>query len=323
MATDTLTRAEQEPKRHSLLVGSLIRLVREKPLGTAGGVIVLAMLFAGLFADLAWIGLPDVGLAPYGYKEIAMADRLAPPSGQHILGTDQLGRDTLTRIIYGARISMVVGVGGTIIGTLGALVIGLLSGYAGGKVDLVVQRFVDAFMCFPTIFILLTVMTLVGPGMIQVTVVLGVLFSIWYSRVVRSAVIDIKTKTYVEAARSIGCSTSKILLRHILPNIMAPVIVIFTISIGQIILSEATLSFLGYGIPPPIPSWGGMLSIEGRKYMLDSPWLALWPGLALSMAVYGTNMLGDAIRDILDPRLRGRLGRYGTVKVKRKIKAGG
>ncbi|MGR3295779.1 MAG: ABC transporter permease [Candidatus Bathyanammoxibius sp.] len=323
MAADTVTRAEQEPKRHSLLVGSLIRLVREKPLGTAGGVIVLAMLFAGLFADLAWIGLPDVGLAPYGYKEIALADRLAPPSGQHILGTDQLGRDTLTRIIYGARISMVVGVGGTVIGTLGALVIGLLSGYAGGKVDLVVQRFVDAFMCFPTIFILLTVMTLVGPGMIQVTVVLGVLFSIWYSRVVRSAVIDTKTKTYVEAARAVGSSNSRILLRHILPNIMAPVIVIFTISIGQIILSEATLSFLGYGIPPPTPSWGGMLSIEGRKYMLGSPWLAVWPGLALSMAVYGTNMLGDAIRDILDPRLRGRLGRYGTVKVKRKIKVRG
>lgn len=310
MATDTLTRAEEGPKRHSLLVGSLVRLVKEKPLGTAGGVIVLVMLLAGLFADV---------LAPYGYKEIAMADRLAPPSGQHILGTDQLGRDTLTRIIYGARVSMIVGVGGTVIGTLGAVVIGLFSGYLGGKVDLVVQRFVDAFMCFPTIFILLTIMVLVGPGMIQVTVVLGVLFSIWYSRVVRGATIAIKTNTYVEAARAAGCSTSRILLRHILPNITAPVIVIFTISIGQIILSEATLSFLGYGIPPPTPSWGGMLSIEGRKYMLDSPWLAVWPGLALSMAVYGTNMLGDAIRDVLDPRLRGRLGSYGTAK--RKVKA--
>ena len=312
MATDTLTRAEQEPKRHSLLVGSLIRLVREKPLGTVGGVIVLAMLLAGLFADL---------LAPYGYKEIAMADRLAPPSGQHILGTDQLGRDTLTRIIYGARISMVVGVGGTAVSTLLALVIGLISGYVGGRLDMVVQRIVDAFMCFPGLFFLLTVMALVGPGVLQVAIVMGVLSGIWYSRVIRGATIAAKENMYVEAARSIGCSTSKIILRHILPNTVPTVIILFSVSIGGMILGEASLSFLGYGVPPPEPSWGGMLSLEGRTYMLDSPWLALWPGVALGVVVFGTNMLGDAIRDILDPRLRGRLGRYGTVKPKVKSKA--
>ena len=306
--TDTQPLAEEEPKRHSLLVDLVIRLVKEKPLGTLGGIIVLAMLLTGIFADL---------VAPYGYNEWILLDRLLPPSGQHLLGTDQLGRDTLSRVIYGARISMIVGVAGTTISTLGALVIGLFSGYVGGKFDIVMQRFVDAFMCFPSIFLMLTVMVLVGPGMLQVTIVLGVVWGIWYSRVVRGAVIGIKENMYVEAAEAVGCSTSRMLLRHILPNIMAPIIIIFTISMGQIIMAEATLSFLGYGIPPPDPSWGGMLSGEGRRYMTQNHWMALWPGLALGIVVWGINMLGDAVRDILDPRLRGRLGRYGVLKRKK------
>ncbi len=312
VTTDTHPLAAEMPKGHSLLVGLVIRLVKEKPLGTAGAVIVVVMLLAGILANF---------IAPYDYTDIVLADRLQGPSGTHLLGTDQLGRDTLSRIIFGARISMVVGVGGTAVSTLLALAIGLISGYVGGKLDMVVQRIVDAFMCFPGLFFLLTVMALVGPGVLQVTIVLGVLYGIWYSRVVRSATIAAKENTYVEAARSIGSSTSRIILRHILPNIMASVIIIFSVTIGQLILSEASLSFLGYGVPPPEPSWGGMLSLEGRTYMLDSPWLALWPGLALGVVVFGTNMLGDAIRDIVDPRLRGRLGRYGTVKLKAKSKA--
>lgn len=314
MITATETRwVVAGPKRRFLLIDVVIRLVREKPLGVVGGVIFLIMLFTGIFADV---------VAPYGYNEWILTDRLLSPSWKHILGTDHLGRDLLSRIIYGARISMVVGMLGTTISTLEAIVIGLFSGYVGGKYDIVVQRMVDAFMCFPSIFLMLTVMVLVGPGMFQVAIVLGVVWGIWYSRVVRGAVIGIKENVYVEAVEAVGCSTSRILLRHILPNIMPSVIIIFTISIGQIILAEATLSFLGYGIPPPEPSWGGMLSGEGLRYMTQNHWMALWPGLALSIVVWGINMLGDAVRDILDPRLRGRLGRYEGPKRREKLDKG-
>ena len=300
------------PKGHSLLVDLAIRLVREKPLGTVGGVIVLVMFIVGIFADF---------LAPYGMNEIHLADRLNAPSAQHLLGTDEVGRDTLSRIIYGARISMIVGVAGTLINTLVATVVGLVSGFLGGKVDIVVQRFVDAFMCFPWLFIMLTVMVIVGPGLLQVTVVLGASYGIYHIRVVRSAVIAIKENMYVEAAHAIGSSTWRMLGRHILPNIAAPIIIISTTSVGYLILSEASLSFLGFGVPPPAPSWGGMLSV-GRGFMLRAPWMAIWPGLALSLAVYGINMLGDAVRDILDPRLRGGLGRYGMVKRRKKSDQG-
>ncbi len=311
VTADTHPVAAELPKRRSLLVDLAIRLVKDKPLGAGGAVVVLLMVLGALLADF---------IAPYDYLNMVLVDRLQPPSFEHFLGTDHLGRDMLSRIIYGARISMIVGVGGTAISTLLALVIGLISGYVGGKLDMVVQRIVDAFMCFPGLFFLLTVMALVGPGVLQVAIVMGVLSGIWYSRVVRGAAIEAKENMYVEAARSIGCSTSKILMRHILPNIVPTVIILFSVSVGGMILGEASLSFLGYGVPPPEPSWGGMLSLEGRTYMLDSPWLALWPGLALGVVVFGTNMLGDAVRDILDPRLRGRLGRYGTA-VKRKVKS--
>jgi len=306
--SNQLPEAAAEPKRHPLLVDLLIRLVKEKPLGTVGGVIVLVMFLTGIFADF---------LAPYGMNEAHLADRLVPPSADYILGTDNLGRDQLTRVIYGARISMIVGLAGASLNVLVAIAIGLISGFLGGKFDLVVQRFVDAFLCFPWLFLILTVMALLGQGMVQVILVLGGVSGIHNSRVIRSAVIAIKENLYVESARAVGCTTTRILGRHILPNIAAPIVIIFTISIGAMILGEATISFLGFGVPPPTPSWGGMLSAEGRRYMLLAPWLAVWPGLALAIAVYGMNMLGDAVRDILDPRLRGGLGRYGGVKVKR------
>ena len=305
---DTLPEAVEEPKRRSFLVNLVIRLVKEKPLATAGGVIVLILLFTGIFADF---------LAPYGMNESHLKDALSPPSANYILGTDNLGRDLLSRIIHGARISMYVGLGAASLAVLVATIIGLLSSFYGGKFDIVLQRFVDSWMCFPPIFIILTVMALLGPGLIQVILVLGVQSGIRQSRVVRSAVIGIKGNTYVEAARTIGCPTSRILIRHILPNIMAPIIIIFTISMGAMILTEATISFLGFGIPPPQPSWGGMLSGTGRNYMLMAPWLAIWPGLALAIVIYGINMLGDGVRDILDPRLRGGVGRYGGVRVKK------
>ena len=303
----------QERKRHGLFVDVLIRLVKEKPLGTVGGVIVLVLFLVGVFADI---------LAPYGYNEIQLSARLAPPSTQYWLGADNLGRDLLSRIIYGARISMYVGLGSSIVATAGGLVLGIISGWFGGKTDMIIQRLVDAMMCFPPIFLLLTVMAILGPGLIQVIGVLGVLTWFGNSRVVRSAVIAIKMNVYLEAARAIGASPFRIVMRHVLPNITAPIIIMFTVSMGGFILAESTLSFLGFGIPPPVPSWGGMLSESGRRYMLLAPWMALWPGLALAIVVYGVNMLGDALRDLLDPRLRGGLGRYGNVKAKKAKKLG-
>ncbi len=298
----------KEPKRRSLLADFFVRLVKEKPLGTLGGVIVLLLLLSAIFADQ---------LAPYGMNETHIADRLSPPSARYILGTDNLGRDILSRIIYGARISMYVGLGASALLTAVATIIGLVSGFFGGKVDVAIQRFVDAFMCFPALVIYLTIMAFLGPGLIQVILVLGFVSGVHFSRVVRGAVIGIRENVYVEAARAIGCSTMKMLARHILPNIVSSIIIIFTTQCGYMILGEASLSFLGFGIPPPAPSWGGMLSGTGRDYMSLAPWMAIWPGLALAIVVYGLNMFGDAVRDILDPRLRGGLGRYAVAKVKR------
>ena len=304
---DTTPEEAPEPKRYPFLIDMLVRLVKEKPLGTVGGIIVLILVLTGIFADV---------LAPFGYKEMVLADRLDAPSIKHILGTDDLGRDLLSRVIYGARISMYVGLGGSILEVLIATLIGLISGFFGGKTDIIIQRFVDAWLCFPALFIYLTVMAILGPGLMQVILVLGVHGGVRASRVVRSAVIAINGNAYIEAAKAIGAPNRRILTRHILPNVMAPIIIIFTLAMGRMIISEATLSFLGFGIPPPTPSWGGMLSGTGRSYMLRAPWMAFWPGLALAIAVYGINMLGDAVRDVLDPRLRGGLGRYSGVKRK-------
>jgi len=298
-------------RRRALLADMAVRLVREKPLGTAGAVIVLLMLFTGIFADL---------LAPYGMNQVSLADRLTGPSGEHILGTDNLGRDLLSRIIFGARISMYVGLGASLLDVVGATIIGIISGFIGGKTDLIIQRFVDAWMCFPGLVIFLTVISIIGPGLVQVILVLGISSSIRSSRVVRSAVMNIKENMYIHSAVSIGAPTIRILTRHVLPNIMAPIIIIFTLAMGSMIIAEASLSFLGFGIPPPAPSWGGMLSGSGRTYMVNAPWMAIWPGLALAIVVYGINMLGDAVRDILDPRLRGGLGRYAGAKIKGRAK---
>lgn len=296
-----------EYKRRSLLFDAFIRLIKEKPLGVIGAVIVLGMLFVGVFANY---------LAPTGYNEMHLASRLDPPSGENLLGADHLGRDLLSRIIYGARISMYVSLGVSGLCILIATTIGTISGFLGGRVDTVIQRFVDGWMCIPALFLILTIMAVVGPGLVQVIVVLGALYGVAGSRVIRGAVIGVKENQYVYASRAVGARTGTIIFRHILPNVMGPVIILFTVNMGAAIIAEASISFLGFGIPPPTPSWGGMLSEGGRRYMLQAPWMGLWPGLALSLVVYGINMLGDALRDILDPRLRGRLGRYGRGKDK-------
>ena len=284
------------PKRRSRLADFFIRLVKEKPLGTASGIIILILIFVAIFAD---------ALAPYPYWEVHLIDRLQGSSARYLLGNDQLGRDLMSRLIVGARLSLGVGLAATAVNVVVAVLIGGTSGFLGGKLDLAVQRFVDAWMAFPGLLLLLTIMSIAGRGIPQIIVVLGISGGIGGSRVLRGAVIGIKENDYFLAARAIGSPRWRTLIRHVLPNIMPVVIIIFSISVGGVIMSEASLSFLGFGLPVNIPSWGGMLSREGRVYMEVAPRLALWPGLCLTITVYCFNMFGDAVRDLIDPRLRG------------------
>ena len=298
-----------EPKRRGRLAAFCIRLVREKPLGTACGIIILLLILVAIFAET---------LAPYPYMKINMIERMQGSSVRHLLGTDFAGRDVLSRMIHGARLSITVGLAATSLNLVVAVLIGGISGFLGGKVDLAMQRFVDAWMAFPGLLLLLTIMSIVGQGLLQIIVVLGITGGIGGSRILRGAVISIKENDYFLAARAVGTPTGQILIRHVLPNIMAPIIIVFSINVGGVIMAEASLSFLGFGLPVEFPSWGGMLSREGRLYMEAAPRLALWPGLCLTIVVYSLNMFGDALRDLLDPRLRGGEGSYGTAKKKRK-----
>jgi peptide/nickel transport system permease protein len=299
------------PRRRSTLVGLFIRLVKEKPLGTVGLAIVVLLLLTGIFADL---------LAPYPMGQMDLLNMLASPSSAHWLGTDNLGRDVLSQIIYGARVSVIIGLSATALTTAVSIIIGALSAQIGGKFDLIVQRFVDAWLCVPGMLILLIAVSIIGRGTWQIIVAIAIPGGIGGSRMIRSAVFAIRENTYVEAGRAIGGSTWTLLIRHILPNIMPVIIIGFSMMIGGVILMEASLSFLGFGVPPGVPSWGSMLSQEGRMYMEIAPMLAVWPGLALSLVVYGTNMFGDAMRDLLDPRLKGGLGSYEGPKKKKKLK---
>jgi len=271
--------------------------VARKPLGATGAVLVLLLLLVALLAP--W-------LAPYPFDVGSGTDRLQGPSLAHPFGTDANGRDMLSRVIWGARVSVTVGFGAVSLSTILALVIGVLSAYFGGWFDLFVQRLVDVWISFPALVLLVSLVAVIGPGLWSVTFVLGVLLAPGTSRVVRGAVIGIRHLPYIEAARCVGAGDARMIARHVLPNVYAPVIVLATVQLGAAILAESTLSFLGYGVPPPFPAWGAMLSGTGRAFMLQSPWLSIWPGLAISAAVFGFNMLGDALRDELDPRLRGR-----------------
>jgi peptide/nickel transport system permease protein len=211
----------------------------------------------------------------------------------------------LSRILYGAQLSVIIGFCAAGLATVISVAIGVTSGYLGGRFDLLAQRFVDAWMTFPDLVILIAVVSAVGPGMVQVIVILGLLYGIAGSRIIRGAVVTVREDLYVQAAQSLGADTARILWRHVLPNVLPPVIVLFTTRVGIVILAEAGLSFLGLGVPPPAPTWGGMLSGSGRAYMYQGPWLALAPGLCLTIVVYAINMFGDALRDLIDPRMRG------------------
>jgi peptide/nickel transport system permease protein len=271
--------AATEPKRRAFLTDLFIRIVREKPLGTVGGIIVVILLFTGIFADF---------LAPYGFNEAHTSDSMV----------------------------LIVGLSAAAISVGIAMLIGILCGFLGGKFDIIMQRFVDAWMCLPGLVILIVIISLLGVGMQQVIVALGFRYGVTGSRVVRGAAMSVKENAYVEAATATGCSPIRIMGRHMLPNVMAPIIILFTTQLPVMILIEASLSFLGFGIPPPTPSWGGMLGGTALGYMYMAPWMAVWPGLALAIVVYGVNMFGDALRDLLDPKLRGGVGRYGRTDLK-------
>ena len=271
----------------------ILILIKKKPLGALGFFITILLFFVGLFADY---------LAPYGINELHMSDRLLAPSTSYWLGTDNLGRDIFSRVIYGARVSLIVGLSVSIIATIISISLGMMSAYIGGKFDLIIQRFVDGFMCIPILIIIMVVISMLGQGLIQLIVIMGFSFGISGSRYSRGFALTIIQNTYIESAKAIGCSTSRILIFHVLPNILPLIIVGFTVLLPGVILMEAGLSFLGYGIPPPDPSWGGMLSGTNRSYMFLAPWMVIWPGFALSLVVFGTHMFGDAMRDLLDPR---------------------
>ena len=294
---NVITHALPMPRgQRSTLAAVVIRLVRRKPLGAFGALVFVVFLACGIFAG---------ALAPHGMNEINPLYRMKPPSLTFPLGTDNLGRDMLSRILYGARLSVIIGFCAAGLATALSVVLGLTTGYLGGRFDLVMQRFVDAWMTFPDLVILIAVVSVVGPGMLQLIVTLGLLYGIAGSRIIRGAVVAVREDLYVHAAQSLGARTFRILWLHILPNVLPPIIVLFTTRVGIVILAEAGLSFLGLGVPPPAPTWGGMLAGSGRAYMYQGPWLALAPGLCLTIVVYAINMFGDALRDVLDPRMRG------------------
>jgi peptide/nickel transport system permease protein len=278
----------------------VLRFCRHKSLGAIGALIVLGLIVTAAFADR---------IAPYSYDESIPGGRMKPPSAQFLMGTDNIGRDIWSRVVYGARISVTVGFATVALATVLATAVGVSSAYLGGAYDIIVQRVVDAWMSFPALVIVLSLLAVLGPGLVNLILALSILGAAGTSRVIRGAALSTMQNPYVEAARALGAGHSRVIVRHILPNVMATIIILATIGLGTVILAESALSFLGFGIPPPYPSWGGMLSGSGRSFMYRAPWMALFPGAAISVAVFGFNMFGDALRDLLDPRLRGIGGR--------------
>lgn len=296
MSVDAPAIALQARTTRRALLPRFGRLAQRKPLGALSLLLIVVMAVMALGAEL---------LSPYDPFAMHPDNRLELPSAQYLLGTDNFGRDVLSRAVHGARLSLFVGLSSVIIGVGVGSLLGLVSAFAEGKTDLIIQRVMDAQMAFPSIILALAIMAAVGPGLMNVILAIGVAGIPWADRVVRAAVLSEKQGVYVEAARSIGCGLPRILFRHILPNVTAPIIVIASVTLGSAILFEASLTFLGVGTPPSIPSWGEMLSGKGRQFMVVQPWIAIAPGVAITLAVLGWNLLGDAIRDVWDPRLRG------------------
>lgn len=282
-------RARKQPLRQAW------QLVRGNPLGALGGALILLLLVVGVFAPL---------IAPYAINEFAGIPG-SGPSASHLFGTDKFGQDIFSRVVNGARISLMVGFFSVGIGTLAGMAIGIVSGYAGGIVDTVVQRIVDTAIAFPQIILLLMVIRVLGPSLFNVILVIAIGIIPGVARVVRGAVLSERRNQYVEAAQAVGASHTRIVLQHLAPNVLPLGIVVATTLLGTAILAEASLSFLGLGVPPPNPSWGADVSAARTSFPINT-WAALFPGLAISLTVLGFNLFGDTLRDVLDPRLRGR-----------------
>ncbi len=283
------------PGRQGPVGQDLWRFLRQKPLGAAGGLLVLVIILMAVFADV---------LARQDPVRTDPARTLSPPTTLHWLGTDHLGRDIYSRIVHGARVSLIVGLASTLLGAVLGGVAGLLSGYVGGITDLVSQRILDIMQGLPLLILALVMSAALGPSLPNVIIAISVPIIPRAARVIRSSVLAIREMPYVEAAQALGVGHPRVAFRHILPNTMGPFLVLITAQLGSAILVEAALSYLGLGVPEPYPSWGRMLSVSAAEYAQKAPWLVLFPGIAISLAVFGTNLLGDALRDVLDPRLR-------------------
>lgn len=277
-------------------IGSVWRLASAKPMGAYAGLLMSGMVVVALLAPV---------LAPYDPLEQHPDSVALPPGMQYWLGTDELGRDILSRLMYGARLSLWVGLCSVTVGTLVGAFLGVLSGYLGGRLDLGVQRCMDAMMAFPTMFLALALMSVLGAATTNVILAIAIVLVPGAARVVRGTVLSAKANQYVEAAIAVGGASPYVMWRHILPNVTAPIIVLISTYLGNAILVEASLSFLGVGPPPQVPTWGGMLSGGGRAYFEVAPWMAIFPGAAISVAVLGFNLFGDALRDLWDPYLKG------------------
>lgn len=261
-----------------------------------GALIVAGIIAAAVFAPV---------LAPYSPIDQSFRDQLLQPSRAHLFGTDEFGRDIFSRVVYGARIALIVGVIADGIAALLGIVLGVLSGYFGRRVDAVLMRTVDLLLAFPYLLLAMIVVTILGPSLINAMIAIGIVYTPQFARVVRGAVLQVKEEDFVEAARAVGAGPGRILRRHVLPNIVSPIIVMATLTVGFMIVETAGLSFLGLGASPPTPEWGSMLA-TGRSFMLTAPWIATFPGVAILVTVIGFNLIGDGLRDLLDPRLRGR-----------------
>jgi peptide/nickel transport system permease protein len=276
---------------------AILKFISTKPLGAIGGGVIFLMVLTALFADV---------LAPYDPYEISQRLQFKPPSAQHWLGTDEFGRDMLTRLIYGARIALFIGFTAAFAGATTGAMLGVISAYWGGKVDLILQRVMDVMLAFPLLILALAIVSVLGRSLPNVVLAIAIPIIPRTTRIVRSNALSIKEHIYVEAARAVGSSHRWIILRHIIPNVMAPYLIMLTAQFGTAILVEASLSFLGLGTAEPTPSWGLMLSGSAPSYAEKAPWVAIFPGLAISLAVFSFNLFGDSLRDALDPKLRHR-----------------
>jgi peptide/nickel transport system permease protein len=288
---------EATPERRRSPVRVALTFCRRQPLGTFGLAIVLIVFLAGGLAD--WI-------APFDPEENDFSAMMQAPSWVHLLGTDQLGRDILSRLVFGARTAMIVGFSSAVVGSLVGLVLGVASAYFGGWFDLVFQRLLDILMAFPLIILALAVVAVFGAGVFNVIVAITIPLVPRCGRVVRSSALAIREVPYVDAARALGFSHARIVLRHMVPNVIAPFLILLSAFVGQAILAEASLSYLGLGVQEPVPAWGLMLQGGAEEYATTAPWIAVFPGLAIMLTVLGISLFGDALRDVLDPKLRDR-----------------